>query len=170
MQTHSLQPLPFSTTVVLTSTVMAGKTPMVMVKTKHTERAMTQIWDSTRVIRNRSEASLCITGLLGYVGSWSELIPVWRCQTLTRRVCSLHQSGSGPASSLLRLLQAKNTETSFTDDLYLSRKTHLNIMKDTKLFNHLELLKLLRQTSVVLKSHYCLDIDLKSKYLRYSQY
>lgn len=43
VQTHSLQPLPSATTVVLTSTVMAGKTPMVMVKTKHTERAITQI-------------------------------------------------------------------------------------------------------------------------------
>lgn len=42
MQTHSLHALPLAI-VDLTSTVTAGKTPMVTVKTKHTERAITQI-------------------------------------------------------------------------------------------------------------------------------
>lgn len=153
MQTHSPQPFPFSATVVLTSTVTAGKMPMVTVKTKHTERAITQIYDrrpeSRRVITNRLLLLLCIDnfsyGLEGYVGSWLELRPVWICQTLTRWVCSLLQSGSRPASSLFDHLQAKSIktrsvslyrETRVTDTkpyrfLYLSLNDKKTIMKNT---------------------------------------
>lgn len=120
-------------TVLLTSTVTAGNVPMVTVKIKHTDRAMTQIWgQNTNHHCQTSIKSLfksvifkfnllrvedgrnILTSASSYIASFSQdntrlvvASPVWRCWTRTRWAWPRPPSDSPSAGSLTLLVMKK---------------------------------------------------------------